>query len=119
MALLLKIKGHDIRTAYDGSQAVQAAATFRPDVVLLDIGLPELSGYEVACRIRQQPWGKNMVLIAQTGWGQEEDKSRSQEAGFNFHWVKPVDIAALENLLVGLLPPQLDVRLASGAMARS
>lgn len=105
LSQLLQIQGHDTRTAYDGIKAVEAAATFRPNVMLLDIGLPKLNGYEVARRVRQQPWGEGVVLIAQTGWGQEEDKRRSQEAGCNFHLVKPVDIAALENLLARLLPP--------------
>ena len=101
--MMLRIMGHDTRTAHDGLAALEAAGTFRPDVVLLDIGLPKLNGYEVARRIREQPWGAGMVLIAQTGWGQEEDKCRSKEAGFNFHMVKPVDPAALEKLLAGLL----------------
>lgn len=71
-------------------------------MVLLDIGLPKLNGYEVARHIRQQPWGRNVILAALTGWGQDEDRRRSQEAGFNFHIVKPVDLAALERLLAGL-----------------
>jgi CheY-like chemotaxis protein len=103
LALMLKIMGHETRTAYDGMTAVDAAATFRPEVVLLDLGLPKLSGYDACRRIRAQPWGERIVLIAQTGWGQEEDKRRSREAGFNFHMVKPVDPAALEKLLAGLL----------------
>jgi signal transduction histidine kinase len=107
LALLLQAMGHDTRTAHDGLEAVEAATTFRPEVMLLDIGLPRLNGYEVARRIRAQPWGAHMVLIAQTGWGQEEDHRRSKEAGFNFHLVKPVDPADLEKLLGGLLlnPP--------------
>jgi signal transduction histidine kinase len=103
LGLMLKIMGHETLTAHDGLEAVQAAATFRPDVMLLDIGLPKLNGYEVCRRIREQPWGERMVLIALSGWGQEEDKLRSKEAGFNFHMVKPVDPAALEKLLAGLL----------------
>ncbi len=103
LALMLKIMGHDTRTAKDGLEAVEMAATFRPDVVLLDIGLPRLDGYDACRRIREQPGGEHMVLIAQTGWGQEEDRCRSKEAGFNFHLVKPVDPAALEKLLAGLL----------------
>jgi CheY-like chemotaxis protein len=78
------------------------AAAFRPDVILLDIGMPKLNGYGACRRIRERPWGKNVVIVACTGWGQEQDKQRSQEAGFNFHMVKPVDPAALENLLAGL-----------------
>ncbi len=73
-------------------------------MVLLDIGLPKLNGYEVACKIRQQSWGEGMVLVALTGWGQEEDRQKSKEAGFNGHMVKPVDLGALMKLLAGLLP---------------
>jgi signal transduction histidine kinase len=105
LAMMLRIMGHDTRTAHDGPAALAIAETFRPSVILLDIGLPKISGYDVARRIRQQPWGAGIVLIAQTGWGQEEDKCRSKEAGFNFHMVKPLDTAALEKLLAGLLLP--------------
>ncbi|QEL17805.1 hybrid sensor histidine kinase/response regulator [Limnoglobus roseus] len=101
---LLGIMGNDIRTAHDGLEAVEVAEAFRPELVLLDIGLPKLNGYEVARRIRQQPWGRDMMLIALTGWGQDEDRRRSQEAGFNLHVVKPVELAALEKLLAGVQP---------------
>ena len=77
LAMLLQMMGNEIRTAYDGAEAVVAAAEFRPDVVLLDIGLPKLNGYEACRRIREQPGARRMVLIAQTGWGQEEDRQRS------------------------------------------
>jgi CheY-like chemotaxis protein len=103
LALMLKIMGHDVRTAHDGLKAVESAAEFRPDIVLLDIGLPRLNGYDACRRIRKQPWGESMVIIALTGWGQEDDKRRSKDAGFNFHMVKPIDPAALEKLLAGLL----------------
>ena len=73
-----------------------------PTCILLDIGMPRLNGYDTCRRIREQPWGKNVVLVALTGWGQEEDRRRSQEAGFNEHLVKPVEPAALEKLLAGL-----------------
>ena len=99
LEMLLRLKGNDIRTAYDGLEAVEAAAAFRPELILLDIGLPKLNGYEVARRIRQQPWGRDTILVALTGWGQDDDRRRSQEAGFNFHIVKPVELAALEKLL--------------------
>ena len=102
LAMLLRVDGNDIRTAYDGPEAVEVAEMFHPEVVLLDIGLPKLNGYDVARRIRQQPWGQDATLIALTGWGKDEDRRLSQEAGFNFHLVKPVDLAALENLLSGL-----------------
>jgi len=103
LGLMLQIMGFDTRMAYDGLEAVDAAAAFRPAAVLLDIGLPKLSGYDACRRIREQPSGDRMLLIAQTGWGQEEDKCRAKEAGFNFHMVKPVDPAAVEKLLSGLL----------------
>jgi CheY-like chemotaxis protein len=96
---LLQLIGNDVRTANDGLQALDVAETFRPDVILLDIGMPKLNGYEACRRIREQPWGKNVVLVAMTGWGQDEDRRRSQRAGFDHHLVKPVDPAALEKLL--------------------
>jgi signal transduction histidine kinase len=103
LGIMLRIMGHETFTAHDGLQAVEAAARHRPDVILLDIGLPRLNGYDACRRIREQPWGKSPVLIALTGWGQEDDRRCSKEAGFNFHMVKPVDPAALEKLLAGLL----------------
>ena len=99
LGMLLQLSGNTIFTAYDGLEALDAAATFLPDVILLDIGLPKLNGYEVARRIREQPWGREMMLIALTGWGQDEDRRLSGEAGFDFHLVKPVDLAALEKLV--------------------
>ena len=102
LAIMLKLMGNETQTAHDGLEALEVAAIFRPDVVLLDIGMPKLNGYDTAQRLRQQPWGKNVVLVALTGWGQEDDKRRSLEAGFNFHMVKPVDPSALEKLLAGL-----------------
>ena len=99
LAMLLTLEGNKTQTAHDGLQALDGAAAFRPDVILLDIGMPKLNGYEVCRLIRQQAWSKNMVVIALTGWGQEEDKRRSQEAGVDFHLVKPVDYAALKKLL--------------------
>jgi CheY-like chemotaxis protein len=99
--MLLRLKKNEIRTAHDGLEAVEAAESFRPEIVLLDIGLPKLNGYEVARRIREQPWGREMMLVALAGWGQDEDRRLSKEAGFNYHVVKPVEIAALEKLLAG------------------
>jgi DNA-binding response OmpR family regulator len=102
LVMLLRIMGNDTRTAYDGQEGVQVAGEFRPDVILLDIGLPKLNGYEACRRIREQAWGKQAVLIAVTGWGQEEDRRRSREAGFDQHMVKPVDPQDLLKLLAGL-----------------
>ncbi|WP_439627054.1 PAS domain S-box protein [Gemmata sp.] len=102
VGMLLRIMGNDIRTAHDGQAGVDLAGVFRPDVVLLDIGLPRLNGYEACRRIRGQPWGAGVVLIAVTGWGQEGDRRRSHEAGFDHHMVKPVDPHTLMKLLEGL-----------------
>ncbi len=99
LALMLRLAGHEVQTAHDGLEAVQAAAAFRPDVALLDIGMPKMNGYEAARHIRQQPWGQRMVLIALTGWRQPEDRRRTVEAGFEHHLVKPVEPKALEELL--------------------
>jgi PAS domain S-box-containing protein len=99
LGMLLSMRGHEVRTALDGPAALAAARTFRPDVILLDIGLPGMNGYEVARQMRQMPELNGALLIAQTGWGQEEDRRKSTEAGFDEHLVKPVDPAALQELL--------------------
>lgn len=104
LALLLRMMGHEVRTAPDGSTALEIAEMYNPEVVLLDIGLPKLNGYEVARRLRQRCGSKNLLLVAMTGYGKEEDRHRSQEAGFNAHWVKPVDPAALMQLLGEVRP---------------
>ncbi|HYC01038.1 MAG TPA: ATP-binding protein [Candidatus Limnocylindrales bacterium] len=102
MGMMLRLMGNDVRTVHDGIEAVEEAATFRPDVVLLDIGMPRLNGYEAARRIRQERWGKSMHLVALTGWGQQEDKSRASEAGFDRHFTKPMDPGELERIVAGL-----------------
>lgn len=99
---MLRIAGHETATAYDGMEAIEVATTFRPEVVVLDIGLPKMNGFEVARRIREQPWGKDLALLALTGWGQIEDKRRALESGFDHHLTKPVDPIAFDQLLVGL-----------------
>jgi CheY-like chemotaxis protein len=99
LAMLLKIAGNETATAFDGLAAIELAETFLPDVVVLDIGLPRLSGHEVAKKLREQPWGAKIKLVAMTGWGQDEDRRKSTEAGFDFHLVKPVDYRALMKLL--------------------
>lgn len=104
LAMLLKLTGSETQTAFDGLEAVAAAEKFRPDAVLLDIGLPKLNGYDAARKIREQPWGTGMVLIALTGWGQDDDRRKSAEAGFDAHIVKPIDHVALNKLLAELLP---------------
>ena len=104
LAYLMRLKGHEVRTAYDGVAAIAAAAEFRPEIVLLDIGMPKLDGYETCRQIRRQPWGKDMFLVALTGWGQDGDRRRADEAGFDRHLVKPVDPGALMTLLAALPP---------------
>ena len=104
MAKLLEMTSHEVRLAYDGPSALQAAIDYRPDVVLLDIGLPGLDGYEVAERIRQHATLKHTVLIALTGYGQDTDRQRSQEAGFDHHLVKPSDFDDIKKILAGVVP---------------
>ena len=99
LAMLLRTAGNDIRTAYDGIEALQVASEFRPEVVLLDIGLPKLDGHEVAQRLRHEAWGRRVCLIAVTGWSDEADRARSRAAGFDHHLVKPLDTAHLAQLL--------------------
>ena len=102
LAMLLQFAGHQTWKAHDGVSCVRAAEQIRPDVVLLDIGLPRMNGYDACREIRKTAWGKNMVLIALTGWGQEEDRLQSRNAGFDVHMVKPVDHDALLTFLASL-----------------
>lgn len=99
LALLLKYGGHETKMAFDGIAALDEAARFRPDVILLDIGLPGMNGLDVCRTIREESWGKNIFIVAMTGWGQEEDRRMSKEAGFNNHLVKPIDYSSLIELL--------------------
>ena len=85
LAMLLKMSGNETKTAFDGQAALEAAEAFRPDIILLDIGLPKLNGYEVARKIRDLPSGKDVILVALTGWGQDEDRQKSKDAGFDGH----------------------------------
>ncbi len=102
LALWLNLNGHITQTAHDGVEAVSMAESFNPEIVLLDLGLPRIDGYEAARQIRSQPWGKTMHLVALTGWGQAEDRRKSKEAGFNAHLVKPVDTVVLAKLMADL-----------------
>ncbi len=104
LAMLLQVSGHEVRTAHDGPTALQLAQTWPPQAVLLDIGLPRMDGYEVARRLRQQPAMENALLVALTGYGQEEDRRRALEAGFNAHLVKPADADELRHLLARSAP---------------
>ncbi len=102
LSILLEMAGNETRTAYDGAEAVVVAENFRPDVVLLDLGLPTIDGHETCTRIRQQPWGKEIIVVALTGWGQAEDRRRSSEAGFDRHIVKPADPVELMKMVAEL-----------------
>ena len=102
LELLLQEAGHLVRVAHTGPTGLAAALDFRPDVMLLDIGLPELDGWKVAKRIRQQPILHDIVLVAMTGYGQNTDRQRSQKAGFDHHLVKPVDFGELRQILAAV-----------------
>ncbi len=99
LSILIKLCGCDVRTSFNGSEALEVAEVFQPDVALLDIGMPGLNGYEMAQQIRRRLWGKRMRLIAVTGWGQEDDKRRAMAAGFDYHLRKPIDSDSLRSLL--------------------
>lgn len=99
LALLMRHAGHEVEIAYDGEEALRVAESQRPDAALLDIEMPKLSGFDVCRRIREQPWGRQMVLIAVTGWGEEEVRARVTEAGFDHQLVKPIDPQQLARLL--------------------
>jgi PAS domain S-box-containing protein len=99
LAMLLRIKGHQVETATDGAQALEKARQVQPDVVLLDIGMPGLDGYEVARRIRREDWGRDMLLVAVTGRGQNRDKAQAKDAGFDAHLTKPIDSQFLDRML--------------------
>jgi CheY-like chemotaxis protein/two-component sensor histidine kinase len=102
LALILRAEGHEVRVVFDGEAAFRVCGEFKPEVVFLDIGMPKLNGYEVARRVRSEAWGKPIQLAALTGWGQEDDRRRSAEAGFNTHFVKPVSSEALLKFLADL-----------------
>ena len=101
-ATLLALSGHHVQTAYTGRRALELAESFRPHALLLDIGLPDFDGYQLAAKVRAAPWGRGIILIAVTGWGQEEDRRRSFEAGFDHHLTKPIAAETVESLLQSL-----------------
>jgi PAS domain S-box-containing protein len=101
LSMLFELAGHEVRVAHLGRAALSLAQAFRPDVALLDIGMPDLSGYEVAQELRREPWGQGIQLIALTGWGQEKDRQQALQAGFNYHLTKPIDPDQLEALISG------------------
>lgn len=102
MAMLLELDGHQTANAYDGVEALTIAESLRPEIILLDIGMPRLNGYEVAQRLRAEAWGKNIVIIAMSGWGQEKDQQRSRASGFDRHLIKPVNPEDLAKLIAEL-----------------
>ncbi len=116
--MLLRLKSNDVRIAHDGPTALHVAESFLPEVVLLDIGMPGIDGYEVARRLRQMTSLKSALIIAQTGWGQENDRRRSTEAGFDHHFTKPIDCTALEKLLASM-PRNQPARSGSQAVPAS
>lgn len=99
LATILENMGYEVRAAYNGASAVETAEHFRPEVLLLDIGMPGLNGYETAHYIREEPWGKDAVVVAVTGWGGEADKRQAREAGFDHHLTKPVDPEVIRDLI--------------------
>lgn len=101
LRVLLELEGYDVSSAANGLEALRVASADRPDVALIDIGLPGLDGVEVCRRIRAEPWGHAMFLVAQTGWGDEEDRRRCAQAGFDVHLTKPVEPSRLIGLLAG------------------
>ena len=116
-ATLLQLSGHEVRVAYNGRRALELARDFHPDAVLLDIGLPDISGYELARTIRAAPWAGSVILIALTGWGQEQDKRRALQAGFDRHLTKPIAPDTLESLLQSLVATARAAADSAGAAA--
>jgi CheY-like chemotaxis protein len=104
LSLILQLDGHEVRTAYDGVEALRVAEQFAPQIALLDIGMPNLNGYQTAKRIREQSWGSSILLVALTGWGQEQDRRQATEAGFNCHLVKPGDPQKITALIEQMKP---------------
>jgi CheY-like chemotaxis protein len=100
LALMLRLEGHEVHCASDGEEALTLAGIRKPEIVVLDVGMPKLDGCEVARRIRAESWGRKALLVALTGWGQDADRKRSRDAGFDLHLVKPVDPATICEMLV-------------------
>ena len=96
MSMILKKRGHLLAVAHDGEMAVAKGAEFKPEIVIMDIGMPKMNGYEACAAMRKTDWGKNCMIVALSGWGQEEDRQKSKAAGFDRHVVKPIDRATLE-----------------------
>jgi CheY-like chemotaxis protein len=109
LSRLVMLMGNEVRRAHDGLEALEIARTFQPDIVLMDLGMPNLNGYDAARRMRQEPWGRELVLVATTGWGQDDDRQRTAEAGFDRHLVKPVAMAVLREVFDA--PPRTSMAL--------
>ncbi|MGH8637718.1 MAG: response regulator, partial [Burkholderiales bacterium] len=99
LAALLRLDGNEVEMAADGIEALEKTRNFRPDLIILDLGLPRMNGYDVCRTIRQQDWGKDIFIVALTGWGQDSDRARTLAAGFNAHLVKPVGYETLRSVL--------------------
>jgi CheY-like chemotaxis protein len=95
LAVLLQLEGHEVQTAAGGDEAIDTVESFRPEVILMDLEMPGIDGFEASRRIRARPWGSTVLIAAVTGWGQDVDRRRAQEAGVDLHFVKPVDTTAL------------------------
>jgi PAS domain S-box-containing protein len=119
LSRLVEALGNEVLQARDGLEAMEIGQTFQPDIVLMDLGMPKLNGYEAARRLRQQPWGRELTLVATTGWGHDDDRRRTAEAGFDHHLVKPVALAALREVLDAPQPQPVDSCVANSALAQS
>jgi signal transduction histidine kinase/CheY-like chemotaxis protein len=113
LARLLKLEGHDAEVAHDGMEAIEKAAAYKPEVILLDIGMPQMNGYDACRKIREEPWGERIKIIALTGWGQQEDRRKTRDAGFDAHLVKPVDLETLREMLTDNGNPGANQKQAS------
>jgi CheY-like chemotaxis protein len=112
-AMLLRLDGHEIQAVFDGPSALNAAASFKPEIVLLDIGLPGLNGFEVARRLRELPGGRQILVVAVSGYGQTQDRHQSRDAGFDQHLVKPVDGEQLSAVIASYDDPDRNVGVSS------
>ena len=118
LALILKMSGYDVHLAISGREALAVARREQPDAMFLDIGMPDMSGYEVAASVRREAWGEGALLVAVTGWGQPNDKQQAKAAGFNHHLTKPVDLEHVEQLLAAF-SKTLESRYGSEDMGRA
>lgn len=108
LGILLDLEGCDVRVVYGGLEALHMAETFLPDLAFIDISMPDLDGHQVASRIREQPWGRRMLLVATTGWTKQEDRQQTSEEGFDRYLTKPLDLGELKRLLA--VPPYMRPR---------